>query len=166
MARKKTADSEPPPPPIPDIDLASIGTLEGDLLRILWDAGEPLSSVQIFEVIYFQRRDRRKEMASPSTIAVTLSRMVDKGLLSVERRPRGGKGYYQPTHTRAETVSTVLNDVARRLAGQPLGYLLTLFSAPGNKASSMADGGRDLSPLVQELRRRAAEDAEPKSAEK
>lgn len=99
--------------------------LEGDILRLLWDAGEPQSSVQVYEAMHFSRRAERREMQSPSTIAVTLSRMVEKGLLTVERRPRGGKGYYGPTQSRAEIVARVMDDVSRRLTGQTMGYLLT-----------------------------------------
>src|SRR5579871_7007382 len=80
--------------------------------------GEPQSSVQVYEAMHFSRRAEKREMQSPSTIAVTLSRMVEKGLLTVERRPRGGKGYYGPTKTRAQVVAAVMDDVSRRLSGQ------------------------------------------------
>jgi predicted transcriptional regulator len=115
-------------------DVPSLGVLEGDILRLLWDAGEPQSSVQVYEAMHFSRRIEKREMQSPSTIAVTLSRMVEKGLLTVERRPRGGKGYYGPTKTRAEVVTQVMDDVSRRLTGQPLGYILTRLheAAAGN----------------------------------
>ena len=84
-------------------DVPSLGVLEGDILRLLWDAGEPQSSVQVYEAMHFSSAALKKSarMQSPlRTIAVTLSRMVEKGLLTVERRPRGGKGYYGPTKTR------------------------------------------------------------------
>src|SRR5579862_1515140 len=113
-------------------DVPSLGVLEGDILRLLWNAGEPQSSVQVYEAMHFSRRAEDKEMQSPSTIAVTLSRMVEKGLLTVERRPKGGKGYYKPTKTRAEVVATVMDDVSKRLTGQPLGYLLTRLTAPAS----------------------------------
>src|ERR1043166_1823298 len=93
-------------------DVPSLGVLEGDILRLLWDAGEPQSSVQVYEAMHFARRSEKREMQSPSTIAVTLSRMVEKGLLTVERRPRGGKGYYAPTRSRASVVAGVMDDVS------------------------------------------------------
>src|SRR5580700_9974873 len=114
-------------------DVPSLGVLEGDILRLIWDAGQPQSSVQVYEAMHFSRRTEKREMQSPSTIAVTLSRMVEKGLLTVERRPRGGKGYYGPTKTRAEVVASVMDDVSRRLTGQPLGYLLTRLHTAGAK---------------------------------
>ena len=114
-------------------DVPSLGVLEGDILRLLWDAGEPQSSVQVYESMHFARRAEKREMQSPSTIAVTLSRMVEKGLLTVERRPRGGKGYYGPTKTRAEVVADVMNDVSKRLTGQPFGYLMTLLNGTAKK---------------------------------
>src|SRR5256714_13496005 len=108
-------------------DVPSLGVLEGDILRLLWDAGEPQSSVQVYEAMHFSRRAEKREMQSPSTIAVTLSRMVEKGMLTVERGPRGGKGYYNPTKARAQVVASVMDDVSRRLTGLPLGYLLSLL---------------------------------------
>ena len=139
-------------------DVPSLGVLEGDILRLLWDAGEPQSSVQVYEAMHFSRRASNREMQSPSTIAVTLSRMVEKGLLTVERRPRGGKGYYGPTKTRAQVVAAVMDDVSRRLTGQPLGYLLSrLHGAPSTSkpASNGAHPGTDggLEELLVELRR-------------
>ncbi len=136
--------------------MPSLGVLEGDILRLIWDAGEPQSSVQVYEAMHFSRKAEKREMQSPSTIAVTLSRMVEKGLLTVERRPRGGKGYYGPTKTRAEVVGQVMNDVSRRLTGQPLGYLLTQLHKPAGKKTS--NGASDtvnigsLDALVEELR--------------
>jgi predicted transcriptional regulator len=134
-------------------DVPSLGVLEGDILRLLWDAGEPQSSVQVYEAMHFSRRAEKREMQSPSTIAVTLSRMVEKGLLTVERRPKGGKGYYKPTKTRAEVVAGVMDDVARRLTGQTVGFVLSQL-----KSGSKAQANSGLDELVQELQRRQVED--------
>ena len=137
-------------------DVPSLGVLEGDVLRLLWDAGEPQSSVQVYESMQFIRRREKREMQSPSTIAVTLSRMVEKGLLSVERRPGGGKGYYKPTHSRAQVVASVMDDVSKRLTGQPLGYLLTRLAAPAD-AKYATDGAspedEGYARLIVELKR-------------
>ncbi len=134
-------------------DVPSLGVLEGDILRLLWDAGEPQSSVQVYEAMHFARRLEKREMQSPSTIAVTLSRMVEKGLLSVERRPRGGKGYYNPTQSRAEVVSTVMEDVCRRLTGQSLGNLLgRLCEGTAGAATAPCPGEESLNELVLKLR--------------
>ena len=79
----------------------SLGVLEGDILRLLWDAGEPQSSVQVYQSMTLHRKDEKREMQSPSTIAVTLSRIIEKGRLRIERRCNGGKGYYGPTRSRS-----------------------------------------------------------------
>lgn len=142
----------------------SLGILEGDILRLLWEAGEPLTSVQVYEAMYVARRRDKEEMQSPSTIAVTLSRMVEKGLLTVERRPKGGKGYYGPTRTRAQVVAQVMDEVSRRLTGQPLSYFLQYLPAGGVGTESQvtatdataADAG--LQELICALRKRAQED--------
>jgi predicted transcriptional regulator len=135
--------------------------LEGDILRLLWDAGEPQSSVQVYEAMHFSRRAERREMQSPSTIAVTLSRMVEKGLLTVERRPRGGKGYYNPTRTRASVVAAVMDDVSRRLSGQPLGYVLSRLHASPDKKAKLEPGTEALEPLLESLRKLEKEDNKP-----
>lgn len=135
-------------------DVPSLGVLEGDILRLLWDAGEPQSSVQVYEAMHFSRRAEKREMQSPSTIAVTLSRMVEKGLLTVERRPKGGKGYYGPTKTRAEVVADIMNDVAHRLTGQTLGFVLSQL-----KPESTPQENSGLTDLVKELQRRQTEDS-------
>ena len=144
-------------------DTPSLGVLEGDILRLLWDAGEAQSSVQVYQSMTESRREENKEMQSPSTIAVTLSRMVEKGLLNMQRKPNGGKGYYGPTKSRAEVVTEVLDDVSMRLTGRTLGYLLACIDSlealdaidtsglpeidlPKTQESSLA-------PLVKELRR-------------
>lgn len=134
-------------------DVPSLGVLEGDILRLLWDAGEPQSSVQVYEAMHFSRRAEKREMQSPSTIAVTLSRMVEKGLLTVERRPRGGKGYYGPTKTRAEVVASVMDDVTRRLTGQTVGFVLSQL-----KAGVKPQPNSGMEELVKELQRRQGED--------
>ena len=149
-------------------DVPSLGVLEGDILRLLWDAGEPQSSVQVYEAMHFSRRAEKREMQSPSTIAVTLSRMVEKGLLTVERRPRGGKGYYGPTKSRAEVVASIMDDVSHRLTGLPLGYILSLLpaeAAAGKGKTEPAHTAYNLNDLVEELRRLQHEDHQPPAKE-
>lgn len=144
-------------------DVPSLGVLEGDILRLLWDAGEPQSSVQVYEAMHFARRREQREMQSPSTIAVTLSRMVEKGLLKVERPRKSGKGYYAPTRTRAEIVSKVFDDVSHRLIGRPFGYVLAHLSGEGGKSDI-----EDVIEALRQVRDRyiASEKAEEKEKEK
>ncbi len=131
-------------------DVPSLGVLEGDILRLLWDAGQPQSSVQVYEAMHLSRRAENREMQSPSTIAVTLSRMVEKGLLTVERRPRGGKGYYAPTQSQAEVVAAVMDDVSKRLTGQSFAFLLRLLASEpeGDKSVSGVSVDKKYASLV------------------
>ena len=144
-------------------EVPSLGVLEGDILKLIWDAGEPQSSVQVYERMHFARRAEKREMQSPSTIAVTLSRMVEKGLLTVQRQG-GGKGYYSPTKPRFEIVARVLNDVSCRLAGQPLGYLLAQWRSEQAKGTNKDDASPEgyIQEVVQELKRLEREDNKPK----
>ncbi len=144
----------------------TLGVLEGDILRLLWDAGEPQSTVDVYEAMHFSRRAEKREMQSPSTIAVTLSRMVEKGILTVKRLPRGGKGFYGPTISRAEVVARVIDDVSQRLNGVSLGYLLSLLIAEDPAGAGERDGvSASLRELVVELRRRQLEDKPPRHEE-
>jgi len=132
-------------------DVPSLGVLEGDILRLLWDAGAPQSSVQVYEAMHFSRRLENREMQSPSTIAVTLSRMVEKGHLTVERKPKGGKGFYSPTQRRSDVVISVMDDVCRRLTGESLAGLLD--PTPGaDPAASKEDPSSAYSRLIGRLR--------------
>ncbi len=145
-------------------DVPSLGVLEGDILRLLWDAGEGQSSVQVYDLMNTSRKLEDKEMQSPSTIAVTLSRMVEKGLLTVERRPKGGKGYYKPTKSRAVVVASVMDDVSKRLTGQPLGYLLTRLTAPSSskfRSDGCSPEDEGYASLIAELKRLQLTDNAP-----
>ena len=132
-------------------------------MRLIWDAGEPQSSVQVYEAMHFARRAEKREMQSPSTIAVTLSRMVEKGLLTVERRRRGGKGYYGPTKSRAEVVAQVMDDVCKRLVGQPAGIVFNRAYNPENLKATKG-GDETLAPIdavVVEIKRLQTKDTKP-----
>ena len=146
-------------------DVPSLGVLEGEILRFLWDADKPQSSVQVYDTMHLARRAEKREMQSPSTIAVTLSRMVEKGLLTIERRPRAGKGYYGPTKTRAAVVASVLDDVSRRLTGQPLGFLLTRLEADPPKGAAglkaLSTEEASIEPLIAQLRKVQKTDNKP-----
>ena len=144
-------------------DVPSLGVLEGDIMRLIWDAGAPQSSVQVYEAMHFARRAEKREMQSPSTIAVTLSRMVEKGLLTVERRPRGGKGYYGPTKSRAEVVAQVMDDVCKRLIGQPAGIIFNRAYNPENLKTTKG-GDETLAPIdavIVEIKKLQAKDTKP-----
>ena len=132
-------------------DVPSLGVLEGDILRLLWEAGEGQSSVQVYDLMYFVRRAANQEMQSPSTIAVTLSRMVDKGLLTVERRPHSAKGYYCPTKKRADVVLAVMDDVSLRLMGKPLAQVLNVLCSDAPLENTEMAGFQDVLTSLRKL---------------
>ena len=105
-------------------DVPSLGVLEGEILRILWEAEGGQSSVQVYDAMYQERKLSGVEMQSPSTVAVTLSRMVEKGLLGIEKRAGSAKGFYVPLKKRADVVVIVLDDVSIRLTGQSIKAVL------------------------------------------
>ena len=63
---------------------AKISDAELALMKVLWEAGEPLSAQQVSESL--QEKDWKY-----STVATLFSRLVDKNAVSVEKR---GRFYY------------------------------------------------------------------------
>ncbi|MCX6378597.1 MAG: BlaI/MecI/CopY family transcriptional regulator [Armatimonadetes bacterium] len=132
-------------------DVPSLGVLEGEIMRYIWEAGDAQSSVQVYSAMYQERYLTGQEMQAPSTIAVTLSRMVDKGLLSIEKRPGSTKGYYQPLKNRPDVVLAVLDDVTIRLAGCTLRELLQSLPEGASPASEKVAQLQDVMDALRQL---------------
>ncbi|WP_261557229.1 BlaI/MecI/CopY family transcriptional regulator [Frankia tisae] len=98
--RKATAARSAPVVPPPK---RAAGDLERAVLTLLWSAGEPLMP--------FQVQQRLGAGLAQSTIATTLLRLVNKGM--VQRTPRGRGFAYHP-----------LRRAADHAAGQMLDFLL------------------------------------------
>jgi predicted transcriptional regulator len=71
------------------------GELEGDVLAVLWDAGEPLSPSEV--------QERFDEDLAYATISTILTRLHAKNL--VVRTSRGRAHLYEPSVTRAAHVA-------------------------------------------------------------
>jgi predicted transcriptional regulator len=80
------------------------GELEGDVLSVLWDAGEPLSPAEV--------QARFRGDLAYATISTILTRLFAKDL--VVRTTRGRAYLYEPSLSRSEHVS----EQVRRLLAQ------------------------------------------------
>ena len=71
----------------------SIGESELEIMKVLWEASEPITSVEIGKAV----EDKKWKK---TTIATFLTRLVHKGFLTMERR--GRQFYYFPTISESE----------------------------------------------------------------
>ena len=104
-------------------DITSLGSLEAELLGVLWQIGKPATSMEIMEAALYKRRAQGAEPAAFATIATTLRRMSAKGLLDTEK-PKHGALIYWPTVEREQMAARILNNVSQTLLGFPLHGLL------------------------------------------
>ena len=93
-----------------------VGTLEVEVLQVLWDAGQTTSR-EVFESIHDMRR------VGYSTVLTALRRLVDRGL--VNREP-GPDGYiYSPALSRQELGSSIVDEVVDRIFGGAVAPLIS-----------------------------------------
>ncbi len=104
-------------------DISSLGSLEAEIMAIMWEIGRPATSMEVMEISLYKRRAQKQEPAAFATIATTLRRMTQKGIVvtskQVHRTP-----LYAPTVGREEMAARVLNNVSMTLLGQSLHGLL------------------------------------------
>lgn len=103
--------------------VTSLGSLEADILGVLWEIGRPATGMEVMEASLYKRRAQGLEPAAFATIATTLRRLAGKGLLS-SRRDDARSLVYWPTVEREEMAARILNNVSLTLLGSSLHGLL------------------------------------------
>ncbi|MBV9852060.1 MAG: BlaI/MecI/CopY family transcriptional regulator [Armatimonadetes bacterium] len=103
--------------------ITSLGSLEAEVLGVLWEIGRPATGMEVMEHSLYKRRARGEEPASFATIATTLRRLTQKGLLTSEKHEQRTP-VYAPTVNREEMAARILNNVSETLLGRPLHALL------------------------------------------
>jgi len=108
----------------------SLGELEAQILNIIWDLEPPVSTTQVFKVMY-----PRREL-SYSTITLTMAKLARKGILSQQRtgQKKTDPFIYRPNMSREEMALALLNEVSKQILRQPL-----------HRAVAMLCGADDLS---------------------
>ena len=104
-------------------EISSLGSLEAELLGVLWQIGKPATSTDVMEAALYKRRAEGKDPAAFATISTTLRRMSAKGLLETQKQERGGVVYW-PTIEREQMAARILNNVSLTLLGSSLHGLL------------------------------------------
>ncbi len=94
----------------------SLGELEAQILDIIWDLKPPVSTTQVFKIMY-----PRREL-SYSTIMLTMAKLARKGFL-VQKRTGDKKTdpfIYTPKLSREEMGVSLLNEVSKQILRKPL----------------------------------------------
>jgi predicted transcriptional regulator len=89
----------------------SLGELEAQILDVVWEKAEPVTTTDVFRVMY-QRR-----ALSYSTIMLTMAKLAKKGILKQARtgdRKRDAF-IYTPEVSREEMATRLMEDIAQKL---------------------------------------------------
>jgi len=114
----------------------SLGELEAQILDIVWELEPPVSTTQVFKVMY-----PRREL-SYSTIMLTMAKLARKGMLSQERTgdKKTDPFTYKPNITREQMGIALLNAVSKQVLRKPLHEALpTLCGTEGELSSKSID---------------------------
>lgn len=98
------------------LDGQSLGELEAQILDIIWDLTPPVTSSQVFKIMY-----PRREL-SYSTIMLTMAKLSRKGILKQQRTgdKKTDAFIYTPNVTREEMGMRLLEEVCKKVLGKPL----------------------------------------------
>ena len=173
VGRLKYAGVGPPRAPEPraklsGADVTALGSLEAEILGLLWRIGRPATGMEVMEASLYARRAQGQEPASFATIATTLRRLAEKGVLLSEKAGRGEKGasrtpVYTPLVGREEMAARILDNVSRTLLGQPLHGLLPRLlgglrgDRQGRKTTEDARESEEVRRLLRALEEAAGE---------
>lgn len=94
----------------------SLGELEAQILDIIWDLEPPVSTTQVFKIMY-----PRREL-SYSTIMLTMAKLSRKGILNQQRTgdKKTDPFIYKPNISRAEMAVALMNSVSRQVLRKPV----------------------------------------------
>ena len=122
----------------------SLGTLEREVLAVVWDRGE--TSVKVVTA-------RLSSPVAYTTVMTTMDRLFKKGLLT--RRKVGRAFVYQAAATRDELEGAVAAELVQSLFNRPgngsLPLLSSLVDAVSDRDRALLD---DLERLIQEKRQK------------
>lgn len=110
----------------------SLGELEAQIMDILWDIEPPVSTTQVFKVMY-----PRREL-SYSTIMLTMAKLARKGILTQERTgdKKTDPFLYRPNISREQMAVSLLNAVSHEVLRKPLHEAIVLLC--GGKVDAKA----------------------------
>ena len=98
------------------LDGYSLGELEAQILDIIWDLEPPVTTSQVFKIMY-----PRREL-SYSTIMLTMAKLSRKGILTQQRTgdKKTDPFIYTPNLSRREMGMRLLQEVSEKVLKKPL----------------------------------------------
>lgn len=98
------------------LDGQSLGELEAQILDIIWDLEPPVTSTQVFKIMY-----PRREL-SYSTIMLTMAKLSRKGVLTQKRTgdKKTDPFIYVPNVSREQMGLKLMQEVSLKVLGKPL----------------------------------------------
>jgi predicted transcriptional regulator len=98
------------------LDGQSLGELEAQILDIIWDLEPPVTSTQVFKIMY-----PRREL-SYSTIMLTMAKLARKGILTQQKTgdKKTDAFQYIPNISRHEMGVRLMEEVSKKVLGKPL----------------------------------------------
>jgi len=127
-----------------------LNALEADIMDIVWSSNAPLEQTIIIEGILVQRRKELDETVPVGTIAGTIRRLNQRGLLSYVKD--GRKSLYSPTVSREQMVARMFNDVTRKLLGNSISKVFTnLLGRAAKPSAKSANAQQDQSDQLDAL---------------
>lgn len=112
----------------------SLGELEAQILDIVWELGDPVTTADVFKVMYPRRG------LSYSTIMLTMAKLARKGILKQEKMGTAAKSpfRYTTTYTREQLGLKLLDEVSKLMMRKPIDeVLLALLQSKGIPASDV-----------------------------
>lgn len=93
------------------LDGQSLGELEAQILDIVWELDRPVTTTDVFRVMYGRRE------LSYSTIMLTMAKLAKKGILTQERSGHRKKDAFIYTSQvgREEMAQRLMEDIAQKL---------------------------------------------------
>lgn len=89
----------------------SLGELEAQILDIVWELDRPVTTTDVFRVMYNRRP------LSYSTIMLTMAKLAKKGILTQKRTGERKKDAFIYTHqiSREEMAQRLMEDIAKQI---------------------------------------------------
>ena len=107
----------------------SLGELEAQILDIIWDLEPPVSTTQVFKIMY-----PRREL-SYSTIMLTMAKLARKGILGQTRmgNKRTDPFIYKPNISRRQMCIALLDAVTKQVLRKSLDEAILELCGDGGK---------------------------------
>lgn len=107
----------------------ALGELEAQILDVIWDLKPPITSTQVFKIMY-----PRREL-SYSTIMLTMAKLARKGVLTQERTgtKKTDAFIYKANITREKMGRALLEEVSQKVIGKSFKDAVKLIIAKAGK---------------------------------